>query len=58
MMPRCKKTGKVQYRTFPIAQAALRNWLMVDPDAAQDAKRFRIYKCEKCHQLHIGKYHG
>ena len=55
---RCKKTGKIQFATAPIAQAALKHWKMVDPSVCWDLKRMRIYKCKKCHQFHLGKDYG
>lgn len=55
---RCKKTGKIQFATPLIAQAALKHWKMVDPSVCWDLKRMRIYKCKKCHQFHMGRSHG
>lgn len=52
---KCKKTGKVQFETAPIAQEALRRWKMRDPEVCWNLKRLRIYKCKKCHKFHLGK---
>lgn len=52
---RCKKTGKIQFETAQEAIEAYRHWKMVDRDVCWDMRRMRIYKCKKCHKLHLGK---
>lgn len=55
---RCKWTKKVQFDTAPEAIEALRRWKMKDRDMCWDLGRMRIYKCKKCHKMHLGKDHG
>ena len=54
----CKKTGKVQFETAPMAQEALRRWKMKDRSVCWDLGRMRIFKCKHCHQFHMGKNYG
>jgi len=52
---RCKWTRKVQFDTTSEAMEALRRWQMRDRNVCWDLRRMRIYKCKKCHKLHMGK---
>lgn len=52
---RCKWTKKVQFDTTSEAIEALRRWQMKDRDVCWDLRRMRIYKCKKCHKLHMGR---
>jgi len=52
---RCKWSGKVQFDTTSEAMGALKRWQMKDRNVCWDLRRMRIYKCKKCHKLHMGK---
>lgn len=51
----CKKTGKVQFDTAQEAIDALKAWKMRDRKICWDLPRLRVYKCKKCHKMHLGK---